>query len=360
MAHKKDIRELKVELLCRGARIAKNNVNAPRRKAGAGPAAGGAFIFGGTVANVPTMSWFVSRSPFIVEEVCGKYFLTSSSGHSIEVKFPNPKFYDMRTADGIPYKKIALLHGVNCLATTTIQTCVYWHTHKRCKFCAIEISLQENTTIAKKKPEDVAEVAIAAMKLNGVRHVTLTTGTTATSDRGIYHLLAVANAIKNATNLPIHAQFEPPKDLNIIGKLYDAVDTVGIHVESFDRDVLSDVAPCKAEMFEHIIDAWKYSVDMFGENQVSSYVIVGLGESDKSVIEGSKFLAEMGVYPYVVPLRPIPGSQMEHEMPPNPERMKRLYAEIAEILHETGISWRKCRAGCVKCRACSALPDFER
>jgi len=351
-------KDLKVELLCEGARI---NAEIAARKAGAGPAAGVAFVFGGTVANVPTMSSFVKQSHFSVEKSNSKYLLKKNGETVCEVKFITPKFYEMKTKDGIPYRKIALLHGINCLATTTIQTCVYWDTPKRCKFCAIEVSLREDATIAKKKPEDVAEVALAAQKLNGVKHITLTTGTTATPDRGINHLYAVAKAIKSMTNLPIHVQFEPPKDLSMIDSLYDVVETVGIHVESFDRAVLAEVAPCKAEIpFEHFVAAWKHAVEIFGENQVSSYVIVGLGESDDSVIKGSRMLAEMGVYPYVVPLRPIPGSLMEHEKPPNAERMKHLYAEIAEILHETGISWRKCKAGCVRCRACSALPDFER
>ncbi len=92
---------------------------------------------------------------------------------------------------------------------------------------------------------------------------------------------------------------------------------------------------------------------------MSSYVIAGMGERDGSIIEGSKMLAELGVYPFIVPLRPIPGSDMENEKPPDPDRMRHLYARVAEILHDTGVSWRKNKAGCVRCRACSALSDFE-
>ena len=65
------------------------------------------------------------------------------------------------------------------------------------------------------------------------------------------------------------------------------------------------------------------------------------------------------MYPFVVPLRPIPGSMLENEKPPAPERMHLLYEKVAEVLHDGGMSWRKSKAGCVRCRACSALPDFE-
>jgi len=92
---------------------------------------------------------------------------------------------------------------------------------------------------------------------------------------------------------------------------------------------------------------------------VSSFIIVGLGETDGSIIEGSRILADLGVYPFVLSLRPIPGSNLENEVPPRFKRMKRLYEEVSMILKEGGLSWRRSKAGCVRCRACSALDIFE-
>lgn len=352
-----ETKNLKVDLLCLGAKVSGVERG---RKAGAGPAAGGVFIFGKTVANVPTQSWFVAQSPYHIEAENGRYIIRRNGERIADVRFPAARFQELMTEEGIPYPKIALLHEKNCLATTTIQTCVYWNTPKRCKFCAIELSLRSGATIAKKKPEQLVEVALAAKKLDRVTHVTLTTGTTSTPDKGIKHLAETASAIKEATGLSIHAQFEPPKELSMIDLLYDSVDTVGIHIESFDRAVLEEMALCKAEIpLQQYVEAWKRSVNIFGESQVSSYVIAGMGERDASIIEGSKMLAELGVYPFIVPLRPIPGSDMENEKPPGPDRMRHLYEAVAEILHDTGVSWQKNKAGCVRCRACSALSDFE-
>jgi radical SAM protein (TIGR04043 family) len=347
---------LKVDLQSRGVRMMGDR----GRAAGAGPAAGKTFLFGGTQANVPTQSWFVSQSPYSVETDDGRHFLKKYDERIIEVCFPSPRFYDLRTKDGVPYRKIALLHGKDCLATTLVQTCIHWNTPRRCKFCAIELSL--DATVVRKKTEQLAEVAIAAKEMNNVSHVTITTGTTKTPDKGIKCLGDAARAIKQATNLPVHVQFEPPEDPRFIEELdQHGVDTAGIHIESFDKRVLSEVAPCKAGIgMERYIKAWKKAVEIFGENQVSSYIIAGLGEHDDSIIRGSDILIELGVYPFIVPLRPIPGTELEMEKPPGFDRMKVIYEEVASMLHDANMSWRRNKAGCVRCGACSALADFER
>ncbi len=67
-----ETKALKVGLLCLGARIQGLDKG---RRAGAGPAAGGMFLFGGTVVNVPTQSWFVAQSPYTVESEDGRYVI---------------------------------------------------------------------------------------------------------------------------------------------------------------------------------------------------------------------------------------------------------------------------------------------
>ena len=95
------------------------------------------------------------------------------------ISFPKaPRFYAMQTLDGVPYSHIATLHGADVLATTVLQTCIrYESRRKTCKFCAIGQSLAAGRTIARKTPEQLAEVARAAVLLDGVKHMVLTTGT---------------------------------------------------------------------------------------------------------------------------------------------------------------------------------------
>jgi len=92
---------------------------------------------------------------------------------------------------------------------------------------------------------------------------------------------------------------------------------------------------------------------------VSSFIIAGLGESASSIAWGSEFLADLGVYPFVVPLRPIPGSMLSSTPPPKPDTMKSLYTAVAKILQSKGICSDKILAGCARCGACSAISSYE-
>jgi putative N-acetyltransferase (TIGR04045 family) len=239
---------------------------------------------------------------------------------------------------------------------------VYWHSEKRCQFCGIELSLSGGRTTRLKTPAQLAEVVLKAMELDSAAHVVLTTGAALPSGNEIDYLGRCAGAIKQVCDLPIHVQFLPPDNAEKLCELKESgVDTVGIHIESFDKEVLARLAPVKAAIgLERYEEAWNRAVDVFGFNQVSSFVLVGLGEEEDSVIRGSEFLADRGVYPFVVPFRPIPGSLMEDCGTPDHETMKRLYGEITGILIKRGLSAASSLAGCVRCGACSALGAYER
>ena len=332
------------------------------RRGGAGPAEGATIVIAGRPLTVPTRCDFVSRSPFVLEEEQERFVLLKNEEKIETVELVNPpRFYLGRTGDGIAYNKIALLHGRDCLATTVNQTCANWRSGNRCRFCGIELTLSAGQTLPVKTPEQLAEVAVEAQKLDGIGHVVLTTGASERPDHEIRILAACIRAVKEATGLPVHAQLLPPDDPEILWELKEAgLDTVGIHIESFDFEILSTAAPYKSALgLEAYVASWKKAVEIFGANQVSSFLIAGLGEKEDSIIKGSALLADLGVYPFVVPLRPIPGSLMEQERPPDPALMIRLYEQVAEILRRKGLHSTRSLAGCVRCGACSALPFFE-
>ena len=347
------------EIQSLGVRIPGNTI---QRTGGAGPAEAGSLVMGGFAVSVPTNSPYVTHSPYSLKTRKDKPVLCKDNSEILSVEtVARPRFYNETCRDKTPCPKIALLHGTDCLATTVLQTCVYWDTKSRCRFCGIGLSLANHNTIPLKSPDQLAETAAKAKDLDGVRHVVLTSGAATPPEKEFSILARAAEAIKDRTGLPVHAQVMPPQHVERLRDLKDAgVDTVGIHIESFDAEILKKMAPVKAAMgLTRYCRSWQEAVRVFGPNQVSSFVLVGLGETPESVIWGSDLLADMGVYPFVVPLRPIPGSRMEQILPPDPKIMKPIYREVARILSQKGLSYAQSLAGCVRCGACSALPAYE-
>ncbi|MEW5956161.1 MAG: MSMEG_0568 family radical SAM protein [Chloroflexota bacterium] len=354
--------EIILDLQSLGARI-ETPVENRGRRGGAGPADSKAFILAGVAAMVPTLGEFVAQSPYAVVEEGDGYYLTHQGQKLMPIQFPlTPRFYELETKEGIPYWKIALLHGQDVLATTVVQRCVRWRRPgERCQFCGIEYSLERGSTIAVKTPEQLAEVAEAAVRLDGIKQLIMTTGTINYHDMGIHYLAKCSQAIKAAVAIDIQAQFEPPENLDDLELLCQAgVDSVGMHLESFDPSVRERVTPGKAQIsIERYFEAFERAVAIFGRNQVSSYLIVGLGEDLASLIEGCRRLAQIGVYPFVVPLRPIMGTPLQDIPAPDPVLMGRIYRQVAAINKEYGLNWRNSKAGCARCGACSGLTAFE-
>jgi radical SAM protein (TIGR04043 family) len=273
-----------------------------------------------------------------------------------------PRFYDLTTTDGVPYEKLARLHGKDVLATTVVQTCIRYDEVDRCRFCAIEASLRAGSTTAVKTPAQLAEVAEAAVRLDGVRQMVLTTGTTNGRDRGARHLARCVRAITEAVpGLPIQVQCEPParEDLDAITELKDAGATaIGIHVESLDDDVRGRWMPGKATVPMSQYDAaWDEAVRVFGRNRVSSYLLVGLGEDPDELVAGALRLAERGVYPFVVPYRPLAGTlaMADGVGAPDPAVLHDVTTRVAAGLRRLGMRGADQGAGCAACGACSAL-----
>ncbi|MEP6816064.1 MAG: MSMEG_0568 family radical SAM protein [Marmoricola sp.] len=332
------------------------------RNGGAGPADAGMLWIDGAPATVPTAAAYVAASPYSLRHEDDGFGIYRDDYRVADASLaPRPRYYDLETADGIPYWKIALMH-LDSMASTVLQTCAYWGNSDQCQFCGIGVSLAGGRTIAKKTPAMLAEVAVAARDLDGAVDATLTTGSTATPDRGALYVGRCAEAVRNASGLPVQVQFEPPSDLDAIDRVHDmGADSVGIHVETFDPAVLSRVAPGKARWgIEAYFAAWERAVHVFGAGQVSTYVILGMGEDEDLTVQACRRAVDIGVYPFIVPLRPVPGSLMADVLPPSADYVERIYRQVVPYMTLRGMSASGVMAGCARCQACSGMAALER
>lgn len=361
-----DSQQVITDLQTKGLNLVAGEIGASGRKGGAGPSDHKAVTIGETTVMVPVYTDGAAKSPYGVnrDRTTGKSYLTKNNQVISPLDFPNqPKFYQLQTAEGIPYAKIALLHSHNVLATTVLQTCIrYENRQTACQFCAIGQSLAGDRTLARKTPQQLAEVAEAAVRLDGVAQMILTTGTPNTSDRGAAYLTECAQAIRaRVNNLPIQAQCEPPNDFRWFERMQAAgIDSLGMHLEAVDPAVRARIMPGKAKVpVSYYFEAFAAAVKVFGRGQVSTYLLAGLGDSQETLLAASERLIEAGVYPFVVPFVPIVGTPLAHHTPPSSEFMFELYQAIGQQLKQANLRSSEMKAGCAKCGACSALSRFE-
>jgi radical SAM protein (TIGR04043 family) len=354
------------ELQSCGVRLVDPKAGHESRRGGAGPSDHKAVTIDGMTVMVPVHTAPAFESGYVVDkpDAFGLSKLSREGVALASVTFPTrPHFYDRVTADGVPYWKIAVLHGRDVLATTVLQSCIRYQSRtKTCQFCAIGQSLAAGRTVERKTPAQLAEVAKAAVQLDGVRHMVMTTGTPPGRDRGAAILTESARAVKEAVDLPIQGQCEPPDDVGWFSRMKAAgIDALGMHLEAVTQDVRVRIMPGKAQVsVQRYFEAFAAAVPIFGRGQVSSYILAGLGDPKEAILDTCARLIALGVYPFVVPFVPISGTPMESHPPPSPNLMHELLKPLARMLRKGGLQATDIKAGCGKCGACSALATYER
>lgn len=361
-------KQLMTELQSLGMRLADPLAQfsgAASRKGGAGPSDHKAVTVDGHTIMVPVHTSSAWSSPFVAQapDANGRSALMRDSIPIATVSFPkSPKFYELKTADGIPYSHIATLHSSDVLATTVLQNCIRYESRKKsCQFCAIGQSLAAGRTIAHKTPAQLAEVAQAAVRLDGVKHMVMTTGTPNATDRGASVLCESASAVRAVVDLPIQAQCEPPDTDTWFQRMRDSgIDTLGMHLEVVTQSLRERIMPGKAQVpISRYMQAFEAAVKVFGRGQVSTFILAGLGDTQQSILEMSERLLEIGVYPFVVPFVPISGTPLEDRPAPTPEFMQELLQPLGAMVSQMGMKSSDIKAGCGKCGACSSLSKFE-
>jgi radical SAM protein (TIGR04043 family) len=314
---------------------------------------------------VPVYNHVSKKSNYqLSEKPQGQFILQNGEDSNIKEisTTKEPIFYSLKTKDGIPYRSIALLHSKDVLATTILQKCIRFRDREEsCQFCAIEQSLENEQTIIRKTPDQIAEVAEAAVRLDGIKQLVMTTGTPNSSDRGARIMAETARAVKAKVNIPIQGQCEPPDNPIWFQKMKDSgIDSLGMHLEVVEEEVRKKILPGKSEItLERYYEAFEESVSIFGKGEVSTYLLAGLGDSKESLINCSKKLISIGVYPFIVPFVPIAGTPLEHHPSPSTDFMIDIYRAVSNLLNEGNIKSDEMSAGCAKCGACSALSLFE-
>jgi radical SAM protein (TIGR04043 family) len=366
----------KTELLCKGLYLDKNLIEHYKkqgihldfgRKGGAGPLGGRYFLLEEKSTLVNVALWDnPERTNLTLSRKKGEFFtvenrITSQEWASVKL-IDHPKYYspEYKTSDGIPMRKIALVHGLDCLATTVYQKCKYWACGEACKFCGIELSLTYDTTILEKSAKQIAEVMTVAKKEGRCSHMTLTSGTEESEDKGAIRYMNILKGLKQRhPDIPLHIQIEPLKNLEYLERLKEAgADTIGIHIELLNEESRKQITPGKAGIpYKEFVKSWKKAIKIFGHNQVESFILTGFGQPYETFMNKIEEVIKIGVIPFITPVRAVPSK--EKKTPPTDyQKLHKIYQNTARLMLKYNMNPLENKAGCVRCGGCSAITDY--
>ncbi len=307
----------------------------------------------------------VSASPFhLVRNGSNRYEVWKDDEKYTDITLlPRPEFYDSITGSGIPGHKLAVVVGPGHLRSVVNQRCYYHQTGEACRFCAIQHWWDAN--IEKALPE-IADTVAAAVNEGVAQHVSLTTATLNTEGKGLEHLAETAKLIQSRANIPIMLEFEPIDDYSLLDSLLKearqaGVTTVSCNIECFDESLRQEVMPAKGKIpVATYISTWEKCLEIFGDNEVFTVAVAGIGEEDESILKGVEIAASHGVMTFLVPHSPAIGAAYEDMEAPGADRMISLYEQAVGIYRKHGLDLCACKAGCVRGGGFSAIKDVAR
>jgi len=151
-----------------------------------------------------------------------------------------------------------------------------------------------------------------------------------THPKALEDTLYITKRLKEETDLPISVLVAPTLicDHNSLGAMKNAgADRVGIAIDAailelFDR--LRGKGVEGPHRWEHYWDVVRMAVGVFGKFHVGIHLIVGLGETEKEMVETIQKGQEMGAYTHLFSFYPEKGSPMENHSPPPISQYRRV------------------------------------
>ena len=347
--------ELEIELFCRGMRLGGSTTvdedgrRISRTRAGLG--SGLELVIPSARkpiwVNVPVVEAFAAASPFeLVKKARGYAVVDDRTNESYAVRIPEePAWYGRSTSSGIPMSRIGVLQG-NYLGVYVSNACLYWARNQACKFCTTGKNVGVNEQ-ARKKVEDVVEVARAARDESGSVFTHLNTGYHFEEiDRlepihGLRQCEPFVRALREEVGgfIGVQAHPVPRRRFSEYDALIDAgTDHFSFCYEFEDPEVFARLCPGKAATLGQrgFFDAMEYTSKKLGRGRVSGEIIAGL-EPIEATMRGIDRIVAAGAFPTVCIFRPTIDSELEDAPPPDPGAMREVFAHLYEACRESGL-----------------------
>jgi len=150
------------------------------------------------------------------------------------------------------------------------------------------------------------------------------------------HLTALIKAIRRKVNVPVSTSCQPLNSENIRQLAEAGAERIGIPLDAATEELFDKVKGLSAGgpySWKKQFKLLGETVRVFGKGKVSTHLIVGLGESEKEMVEVIQRCVDMGVLPALFGFTPIIGTALENRPQPPVERYRRIQIARHLIVH---------------------------
>ncbi|HMK48405.1 MAG TPA: radical SAM protein [Methanocella sp.] len=246
--------------------------------------------------------------------------------------------------------ELPISHCPRQVYITVSERCVF-----DCKFCPVP-KLQGRV----KSDDEILQMVRDGMKSPGLSAISITSGVWKTPDEEARKIAGVVRLIKEelgGREIPIGVSIYATNISSEMLKEAGAAE-VKYNIETVDREIFGKV--CPGLSFDHIVNALEHAVTVFGRNHVFSNILIGMGESDETIIQGMDMLASKGIIPILRKTNSHPLRTGEINIEPvSAARLLKLAGEQRRILEKYGLDTRKALTGCVPCTGCDITPQID-
>lgn len=250
-----------------------------------------------------------------------------------------------------------LLHAPYQAFINIDHACAY-----NCKFCT---SPRLGHDITKNLTDDkIVDMIIEASKARGFESVAFTSAVSRSPEATVERMVDIVKRVRELLpRVPIGVEPYAVHPGQVDALRTAGADEIKLNIESFNPEIFDRVCPDRD--YGAILHVINHAGKVFGKNRVCSNIIYGLGETDESVIEGTKVLANMGCVTTLRALRKNEHNIGELEralgplQPVTADRMLALAREQKKVLKSYGLSPLKFRTMCHTCLACDIVPFWD-
>ncbi len=140
-------------------------------------------------------------------------------------------------------------------------------------------------------------------------------------------VLSIMEEIRGRSGVPISVCCQP-LNRGRVERLSEAgVDRIGVPLDAATERVFEGVkgsaagGPYRWSEQRRVL---REAVEVFGRGSVTTHLIVGLGESEREMVQAIQWCVDSGVYPGLFAFTPVPGTAMEGRSPPPLDSYRRI------------------------------------